>query len=523
MSINLKILLFIWSIVILVSGLFTYEIGEVQKSEYMSGVDRLLYSSALMAKSLMGENYHDKLSDENSISDDQYLEYIDRYNRLCEKIGLQYLWSNLVVNGDIVFTSSTSTSKNVDNGDHALFFDAHSNPDAFNSVLENKKTTYSTFENEWGKGRMVLIPFLDMHGRRYVFGASISIDEIDQKLADVDFRSFLIFLSMLGAGGLASIIIGNTITRPIRAISNVARDISNGDYGKQVNYISGDPEFRSLTDSINNMSTSIYKHNYELESLVRERTDELKVKETELLESHAREQHAGKMASLGEMASNIGHEINSPLQYISLVAYRTKNKIKAGDTEEISKLMDSITATTERISKVVESLRKLTRDSFNDPYENTPIKNIVEDVTGIIMERYRINGIDFEVRYLGNSENSSLTCQHIQIAQIIVNLLNNAFDAVKNRDEKWIHLEVDDSSDQVTFSVTDSGPGIPKELQVKVFEPLFTTKEIGKGTGIGLSISLEIAKKHKGSLILDKNSKTTRFVLYLPKVPVDSV
>lgn len=154
MTIKTKILLAVWIVIFIVSAVFAYLSNAAQEEEYINGIDKLLYSSALMAKAILPEDYHDNIVDANSVSADDYLKQIDLYNQLCQQIGLQYLWSNLVINNKIVFTSSTSTSKDISNGDHAHFFDVHSNPEAFKGVLQSGETHYpplkmSGVREEW--------------------------------------------------------------------------------------------------------------------------------------------------------------------------------------------------------------------------------------------------------------------------------------------------------------------------------------------------------------------------------------
>ena len=106
-----------------------------------------------------------------------------------------------------------------------------------------------------------------------------------------------------------------------------------------------------------------------------------------------------------------------------------------------------------------------------------------------------------------------------QISQVLLNLLNNAHDAIKELGEnpKWIQIDVHKKDEKyIQLSVTDCGHGIPKQHLNKIMQPFFTTKEVGKGTGLGLSISSEIIKNHGGSLTYDAQSKHTRFVIELP-------
>jgi signal transduction histidine kinase len=110
-----------------------------------------------------------------------------------------------------------------------------------------------------------------------------------------------------------------------------------------------------------------------------------------------------------------------------------------------------------------------------------------------------------------------LLCRPTQISQVILNLLNNAFDAVKALNEKWVLLEVAClGTDWIQIRVTDSGAGIAESLATKIMEPFFTTKEIGKGTGLGLSISKGIVETHGGRFFLDRSFTHTSFVIEFP-------
>jgi C4-dicarboxylate-specific signal transduction histidine kinase len=145
------------------------------------------------------------------------------------------------------------------------------------------------------------------------------------------------------------------------------------------------------------------------------------------------------------------------------------------------------------------------------------VGEIVDDAVQLTIERFKIHNIDFSIDYQKLSCDDHLQCKRIQLEQILINLLNNAFDAVNRLEERWIKLEIVDAGDEMVFALSNSGPPIPEELRDRLFEPLFTTKEIGEGTGLGLSISADIANNHHGQLYLDEMSGFTRFVLVVPK------
>ena len=110
-----------------------------------------------------------------------------------------------------------------------------------------------------------------------------------------------------------------------------------------------------------------------------------------------------------------------------------------------------------------------------------------------------------------------VACRPTQIAQVILNLLNNAYDAVSLLPEKWIRLTVTAvSAGAVEICITDSGHGVPTTILDKIMQPFFTTKEVGRGVGLGLSISQQIIDDHRGKLYLDASHPNTRFVVELP-------
>jgi signal transduction histidine kinase len=114
-------------------------------------------------------------------------------------------------------------------------------------------------------------------------------------------------------------------------------------------------------------------------------------------------------------------------------------------------------------------------------------------------------------------ENLTIQCRPSEISQVLLNLLNNAFDAVEDLPQRWVKIDVKEVDDQVNLTVTDSGQGIDVALRDKIMQPFFTTKPVGKGTGLGLSISSGIVESHHGKFVLDPKSPFTSFQMTLPK------
>jgi signal transduction histidine kinase len=127
-----------------------------------------------------------------------------------------------------------------------------------------------------------------------------------------------------------------------------------------------------------------------------------------------------------------------------------------------------------------------------------------------------------EIRVDPIADDLAIRCRSVQISQVLLNLINNACDAVQSDPAPWIHIAAERRDGFVRLTVTDSGKGIPEHVRSRLFQPFFTTKEIGKGTGLGLSISKGIVGAHGGTVDLDPTSAHTRFVVELP-AGVDAV
>lgn len=260
----------------------------------------------------------------------------------------------------------------------------------------------------------------------------------------------------------------------------------------------------------NDWAKKIQEINASLDSLVREKIEELDRERMKMIES-------SKMATLGEMAGGIAHEINNPLTIIKLAASQIDAQVK-GQSFDRNMLIDHsaiLLKTIDRIAKIVQGLRMFSRDGSRDPFQRICVGKLVDEALSFCGERLKAHGVEVRQRRIG--EHLELDCRETQISQVLLNLLNNAADAVSNLPDKWVEIEARENGDWIELVVTDSGLGIPEDIRHKLFQPFFSTKEIGKGTGIGLSISLGIVKTHNGDILIDAVSPNTSFVVRLPK------
>jgi PAS domain S-box-containing protein len=234
----------------------------------------------------------------------------------------------------------------------------------------------------------------------------------------------------------------------------------------------------------------------------------------------AKSQNAARMASLGEMAGGISHEINNPLAVISGIADQEIHLLESQDIprEELTAKFEKIRTMCDRIARIINGLHSIARDGEGDPFSFVSVHDLLDEVLDFCGLRFRHNNVD--LRIPSEPISSLIECRRVQISQVLLNLLNNAFDAVAGKQGAWVSIDClsihRDGRDWVEVSIADSGTGIPPEVAARIMDPFFTTKGVGKGTGLGLSISDGIAKSHQGRLYLDTQAKNTRFVLELP-------
>jgi len=227
---------------------------------------------------------------------------------------------------------------------------------------------------------------------------------------------------------------------------------------------------------------------------------------------------AAKMSALGEMAGGMAHEINNPM---GIIPARVSDLIEvASESDTLSSLtvveaMEKIRNTASRVTKITKGPRKFARETRGDPATATGVREILEETLPFCMERLKQNSV--ELRVMPVEKSLRIDCRPTEISQVLLNLLNNAVDAVQPLPEKWVELQVKNAGKDVQISVTDSGMGIPEKIRDKLGQPFFTTKVVGHGTGLGLRISKGIVEAHGGRLNLDPECGQTRFVVTLPK------
>lgn len=257
---------------------------------------------------------------------------------------------------------------------------------------------------------------------------------------------------------------------------------------------------------------------YHFERLFHERSEALK-------EQKMITEHASKLAALGEMAGSIAHEINNPLAIIQGYSEILQTKLNRGqyDSTEIKNGLNRIEQTCRRISAIIVSLRSYARNDASDKLVICSAREIVGETLELCREGLK----DKEIEVFWESDrvpDIAILGSRAGLMQVLLNLIANARDAITTLPTRWIRISIEDQRDDasVIIRVSDSGHGIPKDLQEKIMLPFFTTKPIGKGTGLGLSISRNLMQTMGGELDLDRTDAHTSFIIRVKKnVPTE--
>jgi len=248
---------------------------------------------------------------------------------------------------------------------------------------------------------------------------------------------------------------------------------------------------------------------------------------TETLEQHSKLIQTGKMATLGEMATGIAHELNQPLNVIQIGCDFLTKRIKKGDVielEELRYVADQLNSSVQRASKIINHLREFGRKTGVD-MGATDIREAVTNVFSLVGSQLRSRGIKWELDFEDNLP--TIMGDVNRLEQVFINLILNARDAMASREDtipdgktdsaRVLSIKAFRENSRLSVTVSDTGTGIPAGIADRVFDPFFTTKRRGEGTGLGLSISYGIVKDHRGTIeLLRSQGRGATFKLTFP-------
>ena len=310
------------------------------------------------------------------------------------------------------------------------------------------------------------------------------------------------------------------ITNPLRDMVVATEKIAQGDLSHEVKIQSRD-EIGHLAESFNQMVGELKHAQQELtewgetlEKRVADRTEALEKAQYQLIRSE-------KLASLGKLAAVVAHEINNPLAgiltYIKLLLKITgKEPFPVSRAAEMRNYLSVMDTEMNRVTNIVKDLLTFARRS-KPRIEKVNVNSIVEQSLSLLENKIKLQNVNLQTQL--DETLPLVPCDFSQIQQVLMNLIINGTEAMSTGGELTIKTYHTPDNEFVEIEVADTGTGIPEEHLSKIFDPFFSTKEAGKGVGLGLSIVYGIVNEHKGSIdVKSAKDKGTTFTIKLPTV-----
>lgn len=299
-----------------------------------------------------------------------------------------------------------------------------------------------------------------------------------------------------------STLLARKLTIPLETLIQSAAQIRKGELDHAIQ-IDGNEVFKLLGLELEQLRMKLQESYQSLEGKIEQRTAELKEAQAQII-------HQEKMASLGLMAAGIAHEIGNPLTSISSVAQVLKRK---NIDEQVGNYINDIMKNIDRISRIVRELVDFSRPSSYKT-ASTNVNEIIKSAVGIMKYDRRAKNITFKLTLDNDLPETVLVSD--QLLQVFLNILINALDASEEKGDKVI-VSSHHTADKINVVIKDYGCGIPEENLHHIFEPFYTTKQVGRGTGLGLTVSYGIIQQLGGNIqVRSKVNEGSSFEIFIP-------
>ncbi len=380
----------------------------------------------------------------------------------------------------------TTIKELTDNKELFVWLSSLAEIDAVQQALQNYTATFKKFRELPSEEKLVSVKLREQGNRLTTLTEELIIEEhqtIHRLLAFIKNSLLFVLPFLVLSFSVGAIFLGRGIVSSLKQLEKHAATIAAGDF-VEVPFISSNREVNSLINAFNQMSR------------------ELKRRQQQLVRSE-------KLASLGIMLAGVAHEFNNPLSNISSSAQILIEELEEREGGYARELALQISAETSRASAIVSTLLPLAReDKFHrDSYL---LKPLCREVL-VLLRGQTAENVDIQ---LVVSDDIVIFADKQKIQQVFINLLKNSFQALTDggiiRIRAWQHQT------ELKITVSDNGPGIPRQVQKKIFDPFFTTKDTGQGSGLGLFIVHDIIIQHGGSISIESTGEGTAFIIRLP-------
>lgn len=357
-------------------------------------------------------------------------------------------------------------------------------------------------------------------------------------------RKWLLILTGTGVIALAAVFflatfLQDIISRPLLTLTDAVQRLASGDFkaGHDILVQSQDEigmlsaAFIDMSGKLQESYTELEAYSKNLEGRVSARTEELQRALADLSKSHEQLIQSEKMVAVGHLVAGVAHEINNSLNFITgaipavaMLTKRLNNQLTAETRtpqpaadkteqifEKINTLLKNAEIGVQRTAKIVSDLNTFARPSHGQ-FAPTDLHREIEMIITLLHYELR-NRIEVICDF--SPALPLVSCLRDQMNQVTMNIMRNASQSITGKGTIWIKTWLD--GDMVNISFRDNGCGIPDDVKSKIFNPFFSTKEVGQGTGLGLSISYGIMRNHHGEILVDSTpGQGSTFTLRLP-------
>ena len=331
--------------------------------------------------------------------------------------------------------------------------------------------------------------------------------------------------AMLIVAIMSWMFVWRVVAHPIQALKSGTERISRGDLGYQINVQSHD-EVGDLAQSFNDMSVQLHAANEKSVSWAKTLEERVEQKTKELNRAHEHVLHVEKMASLGKMAAVVAHEVNNPLSGILTYAKLLRKWVATGQTEhekrdEAIECLELIAAESRRCGDLIKNLLSLSRSAPMN-VQSVDLPTVINRCLMLVRHQLELVGIELQLKLA--EDFPQVHCDPAQIEQVLLALIMNAIDAMPRGGTLWIETQLSSKRTEISIIVRDDGAGISPDVLPNFLQHFLTTKERGRGVGLGLAISRGIVERHNGTIeVKSELGRGTTFTITLPHMVPDSL
>jgi two-component system NtrC family sensor kinase len=394
-----------------------------------------------------------------------------------------------------IFQDDLRISTNVKNGDGSRAIGTRVSEEVYNQVVVKGQPYVGRayVVNNW-----YITAYEPIKNINHQIIGILYVGILEQKYVDIKQQTLFTFLAITLAGALVSMVlayfISKSISQPINKLVTASGEVARGNLETSVKINSND-ELGELADTFNTMATALKERDEKLKEFTKN-----KIMESE------------RLALIGQLAANVAHELNNPLQGIVTYSHLLLEDLPPNDPAKDS--LEKIVIQANRSRDIIRGLLDFSRQRKPDK-TLCDVNNVLRECVSLLEKQALFQNVLITINL---DERLPLTViDPSQIERVFINIIVNAADAMDGKGKLNLSTRYNPSDHCVEVEFTDTGHGIAKENLDKIFDPFFTTKDTGHGVGLGLAISFGIIKEHNGILSVESEvGKGTTFIVRLP-------